>query len=86
MLHILIRWGNLWRVMATAMKLCMIYRQVGCGRGQIIDFIENFEIFGNFENFEIFVTPIEQSLRGQTTKREVYSKLTLQPARAVSNE
>ena len=54
--------------------------------GQIIEFIENFEIFGNFGNFENFVTPIEQSLREQTTKREVYSKLTLQPVRAVNNE
>ena len=54
--------------------------------GQIIEFIENFGNFGNFDNFEYFVKPIEQSLREQTTKREVYSKLTLQPVRAVNNE
>ena len=75
--------------------MCRLRHEAGCGRGQIIEFIENFEIIGiieNFgiigiiENFEIFVIPIEQSLREQTTKREVYSKLTLQPVRAVNNE
>ena len=63
--------------------------------GQIIEFIEIIENFGFIEIIEIieiiefienFVTPIERRWRDQTTKREVYSKLTLQPVRAVSNE
>ena len=54
--------------------------------GQIIEIIENFGNLEIIENFENFVIPIERSLREQTTKREVYSKLTLQPVRAVNNE
>ena len=66
--------------------------------GQIIENIEFIEIIENFGIIEIidiidiidfmenFVTPIERRWRDQTTKREVYSKLTLQPVRAVSNE
>ena len=60
--------------------------------GQIIGIIEFIENFGFIENFEIiensenFVIPIERRWRDQTTKREVYSKLTLQPVRAVNNE
>ena len=54
--------------------------------GQIIEFIEIIENFGFIEIIENFVTPIERRWRDQATKREVYSKLTLQPVRAVNNE
>ena len=51
-----------------------------------IEIIELIEIIEIIEFIENFVTPIERRWRDQATKREVYSKLTLQPVRAVSNE